>query len=443
MSWLAESLIRLLRGKAGEAAVVVRESEEYLIRFANDEVTVADSWRSYEAGVYLAKGRRVAVAGFSGSSEDILRQALSLAEALDKYPEDPYYVPLSPRGPRPFPNAARPFDLNKALDLVWEAIQAARAEGAERSAGALSYAVRSTHYADSLGNSMSYKDSAAVGVIRAFIGRDLAATWAAASRDYLSLGLKEAGARAASIAGAAKGLPLTRLENGNYRVLMSGLVLGHLMGYVISAWSSALNVLTGVSKYGPNDLGSEAASSLLTVYDLSLKEDRVGSAPFDYEGNPTNDTPVFEKGVLKSFLHNNRTAAKLGVSSTGNAAGPGGWTSPAPRHIGVAPGDMASDLDDALKELGKGVYIHNNWYTRFQNIREGVFSTVGRDVILVVEGGAPKYRARGVRIAERFDSLLRGVEALSKSAEQIHWWDMPYPATAPALALYGSLTLAY
>lgn len=443
MSWLAESLIRLLRGKVGEAAVVVRESEEHLIRFANDEVTVADSWRYYEASVYLAKDKRVAVAGFSGSPEDIIRQALSLADAVDKYPEDPYYVPLSPRGPRPFPDSARPLDLDKALDLVWEAVQSARAEGAERSAGALSYATRSTHYADSLGNYMSYRDSAAVGVIRAFIGKDLSATWATASKDYLSLRLKEAGIRAASIASVAKGLPLTRLDNGNYRVLMSGLVLGHLMGYVISAWSSALNVLTGVSKYSPSDLGLEAASSLLTIHDLSLKEDRVGSAPFDYEGNPTNDTPIFEEGVLKSFLHNNRTAAKLGVSSTGNAAGPGGWTSPAPRHIGIAPGDMASSLDDALKELGRGVYVHNNWYTRFQNIKEGVFSTVGRDVILVVEGGAPKYRARGIRIAERFDSLLKGVEALSKSADQMHWWDMPYPATAPTLALYSSLALAY
>lgn len=443
MSWIADSLVKLLRGRVDEAAVVVREGEEHMLRFANDEVTVVDEWRYYEASLYLARGKRAAVASFSGNPDELVKLALELAEGVHKLPEDPMYAGLSPRGPRPFSTAVRPFDLDAAIDIVWDEIQVARSEGAERSAGALTYSVKSTHYADTLGNSMSYRDSAATSVIRSFIGDDVSATWASASRDYADLRPKATASKAASIAVTAKGLPTARLENGEYKVLASGLVVGHLMGYIVSLWASAFNVITGASKYEATDLGNEVASRLLTVSDASLSPDRIGSAPFDFEGNPTNDTPVYEKGVLKSFLHNNRTAARLGTTSTGNAAGPSGWTMPLPRHISISAGDMTPELDDALKELKNGVYIHNNWYTRPQNAKEGQFSTVGRDVILVVEDGVPRRRVRSIRIADNFDALLRNIDALAKSVEEMYWWDMPYPATAPVLVLYKSLKLAH
>jgi PmbA protein len=46
----------------------------------------------------------------------------------------------------------------------------------------------------------------------------------------------------------------------------------------------------------------------------------LGSAPFDYEGNPCRRTEIFKKGVLKNIITNYNDSIKLGMKPTGNAS---------------------------------------------------------------------------------------------------------------------------
>ena len=65
-------------------------------------------------------------------------------------------------------------------------------------------------------------------------------------------------------------------------------------------------------------LGQSILSPLLTVVDDAVAQDRPGSRAFDDEGVPCRRRVVVENGVLKGFLLDKHSAAKLGQASTGN-----------------------------------------------------------------------------------------------------------------------------
>ncbi|MGC8583663.1 MAG: metallopeptidase TldD-related protein [Thermoproteus sp.] len=415
-------MLKLVERLVDEAALVKVRAEHYMVRFANDEITAFKTWIAEEVSLYLAKDGRTTSISFTGEPD--LKALDEALKRLPKLPQDPLYVRL--RANPPAPREEREEDFERLADAVAEAI--AGATGAERNAGAALLTYVRFEYEDTYGKSGKYAANRAYLTIRSFRG-DLSATAATAARRIQELRPREAGAANAELLELAKGLPVRDVEPGRYRLLLSPLVFGHLMGEVASMWLTGLNVISGSSRYGPNDVGSAAASERLTLADVTADEGVYGFAPLDYEGNAAKRVELIRRGVLAGFLHNNKTAAKLGVETTGHALR--GWFAPAPGHISVAPGDGARDLQGLLAELGDGYYLHNNWYTRYQNIKTGQFSTVGRDVALAVKGGRPVAVVRRMRIADTLEAVMKGIEALSSSAAQVYWWDMPVPATVP------------
>ncbi|MEM1599063.1 MAG: metallopeptidase TldD-related protein, partial [Pyrobaculum sp.] len=154
-----------------------------------------------------------------------------------------------------------------------------------------------------------------------------------------------------------------------------------------------------------------------------------GFTPFDVEGVPAKAVELYKRGVLSGFIHTRRTANALGAEPTGHALFH--WVRPYPGHLEIAGGDAPDDLQDLFKELGSGFYIHNNWYTRYQNVKTGQFSTVGRDLALEIKNGRPTAVVKFIRVADTLENLVKNVSALSKTTRQVYWWDMPVPATAP------------
>ena len=80
---------------------------------------------------------------------------------------------------------------------------------------------------------------------------------------------------------------------------------------------------------------------------------------FDDQGVPTFGKDLIEKGVLKTLLHNRKTAALLGAETTANA-----YKAGASAPLGVTPTNLyftPSDRSRAqlLEEMGEGVFITN------------------------------------------------------------------------------------
>jgi PmbA protein len=65
--------------------------------------------------------------------------------------------------------------------------------------------------------------------------------------------------------------------------------------------------------------GSRIAPEAVTIVDDGRLPGADRTFPFDGEGFSTGRTVVVEKGILRGFLHNSRTASRSGTSSTGNA----------------------------------------------------------------------------------------------------------------------------
>ena len=430
----AESIVKLAMGMGfDEAVAVVRVSRWRMLRFANNEPTVFNHWTDEWASVYLTKGRRTYTFSTSNLGEGVIKAKLNEAQSLiGGLSEDPDYVPITHQGPVATWDSYDPRvegAEDKVVDLVKEAIDASTSEGSVRNAGAFTYGVGEVSYSDHTGLNLRWRGTFFNLAIRAFHNDpELSSMEALTGRRLSDIDAGGLGSRVGLMLSMAVKLPKTSVE-GRFRVLMGPLVAGHLYAVIANSWMNAYNVLHNLSPLTAKDINSKLASEGLTLVDLSSDPSRVGSEPVDFEGNQSSNVTLVERGVLKSFITNNRTASKLGVKSTGNAAY--GWLTPSIRHLYIEPGSLKDDPQSMFSELGSGVFVQNNWYTRFQNIREGLFSTVCRDVVLLIEGGEPRYVLKGVRISDRFNTLLGNYINSTNRPIQAYWWDMHVPSTVP------------
>lgn len=101
-------------------------------------------------------------------------------------------------------------------------------------------------------------------------------------------------------------------------------------------------------------IGKQIASKKLTVEDKPLSKNPFARW-FDDEGVATYNKSIINKGVLQTYLYNLTTAAKDGVTTTGNAQGAGSKKYTGPFFLTVKPGKKS--LDDLFAKVGDGVYI--------------------------------------------------------------------------------------
>jgi len=124
---------------------------------------------------------------------------------------------------------------------------------------------------------------------------------------------------------------------------------------------------------------------------------------------------------LKTYLHNTSTAKKFKAKPTANA----GLIYPQAWQLELAPGEKS--LEEIIGEIKHGVYITNNWYTRFTNYKTGEFSTLPRDVIFEIKDGKITNRLTKVRIKGSMPELLKNVMAISRKRKLIRWWEVDIP----------------
>ncbi len=411
---------------------VERRKHIYMLRLANNEVTVAKHWHAVEYGIRLVKGKRHMFVT-STDEEGLKSQVEAAARGMETVPETVEIDP--PPAPRIQPPAwaydPRVLDVERAVERISSAVSGALNRGADRCAGAATFGEVSVRYVDTWGREAEYRVTTATFTIRAFRG-EASATRVSVSRSMDMWGPEDAAVSAADLAVEAAGLPEEKLEPGTYDVALDPMVVTDLLGYAAHYWFNGHAVISGTSRFGMGDIGKAVASPALTIRDSASMEGSLGYVPFDFEAVEARDLDVVAKGTLSGFAHNLATARMLGAEPTGNAIGFEGWVVPMFRQVYVEPGDVSGP-----EEVGNGIYITNNWYTRFQNVREGLFSTVARDAVLVVRGGRPVARTRGVRISDSLASLLANVWGTGKRLVQVYWWETPTPGWAPLVLVRG------
>jgi len=233
------------------------------------------------------------------------------------------------------------------------------------------------------------------------------------------------GSRAGELASKAKD-PITGKE-GKFDLVLEPLCLGSFVQST-SHMMSALRVEISTSMYAKK-VGKKVASEEVTFLDDPTINSTSRRA-FDHEGVPTRRNVLVKSGVLKTYLHNTSTARRFKTKTTASA-GPLIPTAfsfaaqPIPMHPVLQTGDWSAD--EIIADTRNGLYLNNTWYTRYQNYATGEFSTIPRDAILLIRDGEIAGAVKNIRISDNMMNFWKSVDALSRSAEEVYWWDEAAP----------------
>ena len=197
------------------------------------------------------------------------------------------------------------------------------------------------------------------------------------------------------------------VDSGCYRVLLKPFAMSDLFA-AFAPMFSADQAQKGCSLLAGKE-GECIASELITVYDDPF--DPLAPRAFDGEGTPCVKKAIIEKGVLKTLLHNLKTAKKAGVESTGNASrrSAASAVGVSPTVFRLEPGKQS--YDELLRELGNGLII-----SELEGLHAGVDAVSGdfslKAAGFLVTGGAIVRPVSNITVAGNFISMMKDVVAV-------------------------------
>ena len=213
---------------------------------------------------------------------------------------------------------------------------------------------------------------------------------------------------------AADALAMLHAEpvaSGEYRIVFRHDAMQSLL-QTFSGIFSAENAQQKMSLLAGRE-GEEVASPLITIMDDPLRKGGLATAAFDGEGSATRTKAVIEKGVLKTLLHNRRTAKKQGVQTTGNASRAGGMHV-SPSNFYIEPGEQP--LEALLRNAGSGILITDlSGLHAGANPISGDFSLLAKG--FVIRDGAAAEPVERITVAGNMYQLLKSVCAVGSDLE--------------------------
>ncbi|MHA1963272.1 MAG: TldD/PmbA family protein [Candidatus Thorarchaeota archaeon] len=200
---------------------------------------------------------------------------------------------------------------------------------------------------------------------------------------------------------------------GNFRALVEEMLVGVLAHESFGHLSEADFVVTGASPLSEK-IGAPLGTEHATILDNGVPDiKKYGGLflPYDDQGIAANQTTVLNKGVLQHYLHNRGTANKLEQEPTGNARAVNFVFPPIPRMTNTyfLPGDLTEE--EAIEQLGTGVYAIQTSGGQVQGDGSFVFKAIRG---YWVENGEIQYPIREVALSGNILDLLSKVEGGTK-----------------------------
>lgn len=155
-------------------------------------------------------------------------------------------------------------------------------------------------------------------------------------------------------------------------------------------------------------LGEAVFGDKINIIDDGLRRRGLGSAPFDTEGVPTRTLKVVESGVLRSYLLNAYSARRLGLQTTGHAAGQG----VSPHNFYLVPGQL--EPEEIIRTTQRGLLltrtIGHGTNPVTGEISKGAYG-------LWIEDGEIVYPASEITISGTLGEWLRNVDAIGNDLD--------------------------
>jgi PmbA protein len=223
---------------------------------------------------------------------------------------------------------------------------------------------------------------------------------------------KTAASRSVSVLGGKK------IKSGRVDLLLDPVVSSQFLS-VIGGSLTADAVQKGKSLF-KGKIGQKIFSIDADVFDDGTLPFGLASKPFDGEGVTKGKTCVFEKGYLKTYLHNTYTARKDRTLSTGNAVRASYRSTPVvgASNFYIKPSDTG--FDELLASIDSGFYVmdiiglHSG-----VNIISGQMSVGAKGIW--IEKGSLKYPVKEVTIATDILSFCRSIKKVGKDLLFLPW----------------------
>jgi PmbA protein len=157
--------------------------------------------------------------------------------------------------------------------------------------------------------------------------------------------------------------------------------------------------------YLTEKLGQSIASNLVTLVDDGKLVGGVGTAPFDGEGQPTQENVLIQDGVMKMFVYNGYWARKAGAKSTGNATrayqGAPGIGS---RNLYIRPG--TSTPEEIFASVDRGFFMVDSGAFGY-NPTTGAYSYQAAG--FWIEGGKKAFPVQEITVASTTLDMLKNI----------------------------------
>ncbi len=197
-----------------------------------------------------------------------------------------------------------------------------------------------------------------------------------------------------------------------------------VLGLPLMLGLNGKNVYTGISPLA-GKVGRKLFDDKLTIVDDPTLDGKFGSASYDDEGVAHRRNVLVERGELKGFLYDLKTAAQSGVESTGNGSrGLFSPPGPSPTNLIFAAGE--APLADIMAGIDEGLLVENALGLGQGNVISGAFSN-SLSLAFKIEKGEIVGRVKDVSIAGNVYELLQDVAAVSQETEWVYYnFSLPY-----------------
>lgn len=209
-------------------------------------------------------------------------------------------------------------------------------------------------------------------------------------------------------ANAIRSLHARNIDSAVIPCVMEPYVVTQFMT-ILSRMVNAETVQKGKSLLA-GKIGQKIASTSFHLVDDATRADGTACFPFDDEGVPTRCNQIISRGVLNHYLYDTYSAARDGVTSTGNARRASFRSLPGVGSSNFMVLPAANSTESLIAGIGKGLYITEVMGMHTVNPISGDFS-VGAAGIMIENGGLT-FPVRGITIAGNIVDLLQNIDAV-------------------------------
>jgi len=401
-----EKIFSLAKKDGFEAQVEFSEESEFSIRYANDDIDQYTDASKFSVIVKVLKDGKIgnSFTETLENPEETYNEAVSSWKIVDSNEENFFYD-----GKGKYLNMETYYGefekvpVKEKINFVKELYQSAKCN---EKIVMVPYAlfqnfVINKKLSNTLGLDLEFKSDGAYSFAMA-ISQDTSnhsGVWLKVGKKPKDLDSKEIGQKVCDEALSLLGAQT--VNSGKYRVILRNTAFDDMLG-LLRSMISAENVQKNMSPL-KGKLNEKVGSDVLNILDVPYHSLSISNRPFDDEGVPTREKSIIENGILKTYLHNLKTAKKDNVEPTGNAI----RSEISPINLFVKPGELS--FKELVEKLENGLIIIGvDGMHSGANPISGNFSLGARGY--KVENGQIVGAVEQITISGNFLELLKNIE---------------------------------